>query len=134
MGPKWQQLNLYKIMKKENQTKEYTIDAKGKKLGRLATEISMLLQGKNDPSFDPSKLSDVKVKVENLKDVEVSGKKAEQKIYYRHAGRLGHLKEVVYSKMFEKKPEWVLKHAVRLMLPKNKLAKKRLQNLIIEDK
>ncbi len=116
----------------EKDTKEYEIDAAGRKLGRLATEITNILQGKDDPSYDPSRLADVRVKIKNIRDVEVSGRKAEEKIYYRHSGRLGHLKETTYSQIFEKDPEWVLKHAVRLMLPKNRLAKKRLENIIVE--
>lgn len=118
-------------MEKKKQN-EYVIDAKGRKLGRLATEISAILQGKNSPSYSPNVLTDVKIRIKNIKDLEVSGKKAEQKVYYRHAGKLGHLKEKPYAKVFEKKPEWVLRNAVRLMLPKNRLAKKRLNNIIVE--
>jgi len=113
--------------------KEHTIDAKGKKLGRLATEVATLLQGKNDPSYQPNKVGDTKVVLKNIKDIEISGDKANQKVYYKHAGKLGHLKKKRYSDVFENDPEWIIRHAVRLMLPKNRLRKERLRNLIIEE-
>lgn len=112
--------------------KEYVIDAKDKKLGRLSSEIARLLQGKDSPSYDPRLEGDVKVVVKNVKDMKISGNKANGKIYYRHSTRLGHLKKVKYSQIFEKDPAWVLRHAVRLMLPKNRLNKRRMKNLIIE--
>lgn len=111
---------------------EYTIDAKGKKLGRLASEIATILQGKKNPNYEPRLEGEDTVIVKNVKGVVVSGRKAEEKIYYRHTGPLGHLKERAYSEMFEKKPAWVLEHAVRLMLPKNRLLKKRMKRLVIE--
>lgn len=114
--------------------KEYTVDAEGRRLGRLATEIATILQGKDDPSFRAHQVSNVKVRIKNIEGIEISGKKAQQKIYHRHSGRLGHLKKTTYSEAFNKDPEWVLKHAVRLMLPKNRLAKKIIQNIIIENK
>ncbi|MEX0690128.1 MAG: 50S ribosomal protein L13 [Candidatus Paceibacterota bacterium] len=113
--------------------KEYTIDAKNKKLGRVASDIANLLQGKNDPSYDPRLPGDNKVIVKNVKGIKVSGNKEDQKIYYRHTTRVGSLKERKYSQAFKEDPSWVLKHAVRLMLPKNKLAKQRLKNLVIEE-
>ena len=116
----------------EEKLREYTLDARDRKLGRLATEIATLLQGKDKPTYAPNKLGDTKVIIKNIKDMEISGNKASQKIYYKHAGRLGHLKKKTYAESFEKNPEWVIKHAVRLMLPKNRLAKKRLSHLIIE--
>ncbi|MEX1014670.1 MAG: 50S ribosomal protein L13 [Candidatus Paceibacterota bacterium] len=113
--------------------KEHIIDAKNKKLGRVASEIAILLQGKHDPSYDPRLASNNKVIVKNIKDIKVSGNKYDEKIYYRHSTRVGSLKKKKFSKIFEEDPSWVLKHAVRLMLPKNKLSKTRLKNLKIEE-
>ncbi len=111
---------------------EYVIDAKNKKLGRLASEIASILQGKNKPGYNPRLEGDNTVKIKNVRGLVLTGDKAKTKIYYRHTGPLGHLKEDKFAYVFEKKPEWVLKHAVRLMLPKNKLTAKRLKKLIIE--
>lgn len=110
----------------------YTIDAKNKSLGRLASEIAVILQGKKDPRYHPRIAGDDRVLVKNLKQVKLTGKKFLQKVYYRHTGPLGHLKIRKYQDVFAKKPEWVLRRAVRLMLPKNKLQAKRMKNLIIE--
>ncbi len=112
--------------------KEIIIDAKNKPLGRIASQIAVYLQGKNDPSYDPRLPGDVRVVVKNVKEVKLTGNKFNTKIYYRHSGRLGHLKEVKIEKVFARDPAFVLKHAVRLMLPKNRLNKVRLKNLIIE--
>jgi large subunit ribosomal protein L13 len=111
---------------------KYTIDAKGKKLGRLASEIAVILQGKKNPGYEPRLEGEDTVVVKNIKDMVVTGRKADQKIYYRHTGPLGHLKKRKYAEVFEKKPAWVLENAVRLMLPKNRLLKKRMKRLIIE--
>ncbi len=111
---------------------EYTIDAKGKKLGRLASEIAVILQGKKNPAYEPRLEGNDTVIVKNMKNVAISGRKATEKVYYRHSGPLGHLKKRTYAEIFEKDPSWVLKNAVRLMLPKNRLLKKRMKRLIIE--
>jgi large subunit ribosomal protein L13 len=110
----------------------YEIDAKNKKLGRLSSEIAQILQGKKGPSYDPRLLSGDKVTVKNASGMVMTGKKTAQKIYYRHAGPLGHLKENKFTDVFKKNPAWVLRHAVRLMLPKNRLNAKRLKNLTVE--
>ena len=120
------------MKKSEEKLKEYTLDARGRKLGRLATEIATLLQVKDRPTYAPNKSGNTKVIIKNIKGMEISGNKASQKIYYKHAGRLGHLKKKTYAESFKKDPEWVIKHAVRLMLPKNRLAKERLSHLIIK--
>ncbi|GAH52947.1 unnamed protein product [marine sediment metagenome] len=111
---------------------DYTIDAKNKKLGRVASEIATILQGKHDPSYDPRLVGSDRVVVKNVKQVEVSGDKEDSKVYYRHSGRPGHLKKRTYRQMFERNPAWVLRHAVYLMLPKNRLRKRRIKRLIIE--
>ena len=113
--------------------KEYVIDAKNKRLGRIASEIATLLQGKQHPEYNPRLGGNDKVIVKNVKQLVLTGTKAKTKIYYRHTGPLGHLKEKKFEDVFQKNPAWVLKHAVRLMLPKNKLAAKMLKRLIIEE-
>lgn len=112
--------------------KQHIIDAKGKRLGRLASEIASLLQGKTHPSYEPRLAGSEKVIVKNISKIEITGKKMKQKKYYRHTGPLGHLKTQTLEEKFKKNPAWVLRHAVRLMLPKNRLQKPRLKKLIIE--
>lgn len=111
---------------------DYLIDAKNKKLGRLASEIAVILQGKKDADYEPRLSGTDRVIIKNVRGLELSGRKAGAKIYYRHAGPLGHLKERKYKDVFEKKPAWILRHAVNLMLPKNRLRAKRLRRLIIQ--
>ena len=108
------------------------IDAKKQRLGRLATKIAAVLQNKNSVTYEPRLEGGNRVIVKNITDIEISGNKADQKIYYRHTGYMGHLKEKTYKEAFTKKPAWVLRHAVAGMLPKNRLQAKRLKQLIIE--
>jgi len=107
------------------------IDATGKSLGYLGSKISFYLQGKHLPSYQPHLLSKNKVIVDNLLKAKISKKKLENKIYYRHTGYIGHLKQIKLKELWEKDPKRVLKMIVRGMLPKNKLRDKRLKNLII---
>lgn len=112
---------------------EYLIDAKNKRLGRLASEIAIILQGKKNPQYEPRLVGPDCVRVENIKKITVSGKKERQKVYYHQpAGYLGHLKKRTYRQVFEKDPAKVLRLAVLRMLPKNKLRAKRIKKLIIE--
>ncbi len=111
--------------------KTHTIDAANRVLGRLATEIAVLLRGKNKPDFAPNKDMGDFVTVRNFSKIRITGKKFEQKIYYRHTGYLGGLKEVPLKKLFEKDPAEVLKKAVFGMLPKNKLRVKQIKRLRI---
>jgi large subunit ribosomal protein L13 len=114
---------------------DYHIDAKNKILGRLASEVAMILQGKKSPSYAPNRVSDDKVFISNYKDIVISGKKEEDKIYYHHTGYVGHLKELTYKQKFEKDPKVIIREAVRRMLPKNFLNNRRLKNMIfVEDK
>ncbi|MDI6820961.1 MAG: 50S ribosomal protein L13 [Patescibacteria group bacterium] len=111
---------------------DYIIDAKNKRLGRIASEIAVILQGKKHPQYEPRLAGNDRVIVKNLKQVTLSGKKTLQKVYYRHSGPLGHLKEKKFKDVFQKSPAWVLRHAVNSMLPKNRLRAKRMIRLIIE--
>ena len=107
----------------------HTIDATNKVLGRLATHISLLLQGKDKPDFEPHRDMGSIVVVENVSKIGVTGKKAKQKKYYHHSGFLGGLKEIPFKKVFEKNPSQILRTAVFGMLPKNKLRAKRIKRL-----
>ena len=109
---------------------DYHIDAKNKILGRLASDIALILQGKKDASYSPNCVSKDKVFVSNCKDIVVTGNKEIGKIYYHHTGYVGHLKELTYKQKFAKDPRAVLREAVRRMLPKNFLNARRLKNLV----
>lgn len=111
---------------------EYILDAKNKSLGRLASEIAVILQGKRHASYEPRFEGTDRVIVKNIKNITLTGKKTTQKIYYKHTGPLGHLKERKFADVFQRDPAWVLCHAVNLMLPKNRLRAKRMKRLVIE--
>ncbi len=116
----------------EIKLKEVKIDAAGKPFGRLASEIAVFLQGKDEPSYNPRLIGQTRVVVTNLDKVKFTGKKLDKKIYYRHSGYLGGLKQDKMGDIFKKDPAKLLKIAVRKMLPKNKLRDKRLKRLIIQ--
>jgi len=105
------------------------IDATGKILGRLAAEIAVILRGKNSVDFAPNKVKENKVIVFNTSKMIVTGKKHEDKKYYRHSGYPGGIKEKTYKELFEKDSSEPLKRAVYGMLPKNKLRDKIIKNL-----
>ena len=111
---------------------DHILDAQGKRLGRLASEIAVILQGKKHALYNPKNEGTDRVIVKNIKKITITGRKATQKIYYKHTGPLGHLKERKFAETFKKNPGWTLKHAERLMLPKNRLNVRRLKRLIIE--
>lgn len=110
---------------------EYKINASDKILGRLASEIAMLLRGKDSPSFDPARLSNNKVVVTNTDRIRVTGKKLSQKLYRRHSGYHGGLKEVKLRDVLARDSRLALKYAVLGMLPKNKLRSKLIKNLTL---
>lgn len=107
----------------------HTIDATGKVLGRLATEIAVLLRSKHKPDFVPYKDMGDFVVVKNVDKIKVTGKKIEKKKYYHHSGYLGGLKETPLKKLFEKNPAEVLRRAVWGMLPSNKLRPEQIKRL-----
>ncbi len=111
--------------------KWYLVDAEDKILGRLATQIAMRLRGKHKPIFTPHADTGDFIVVVNAEKVALSGKKWDKKIYYRHSGYIGGLKEISARKLLEKKPEDVLRFAVRGMLPKNSLGRRQLKKLKI---
>ncbi len=107
----------------------YLVDAKGKTLGRMATKIADILRGKDKPTFTPNTDLGGFVVVINAKDVKLTGNKLEQKQYYRHSGYIGSIKSVSAKDMLEKSPERVIEHAVKGMLPKNKLSSQLIKKL-----
>jgi len=111
--------------------KWYLVDAKDKVLGRLATQIAMRLRGKHKPIFTPYADTGDFVVVINADKVTLTGKKWANKIYYRHSGYIGGLKQISAKKLHEKKPEDILRFAVRGMLPKNSLGRRQLKKLKI---
>jgi large subunit ribosomal protein L13 len=118
--------------KKENIVKDwYVIDAEGKVLGRLATEIARRLRGKHKPIYTPYVDTGDFVIVVNAGKVKLTGKKLTDKIYYHHSGYPGGLKETPAGKMLQEKPGEVLRLAVRGMLPKNSLGRAMLKKLKI---
>jgi len=110
----------------------HTIDATGKVLGRLASQIAILLMGKHKKDYDPSKDMGDFVIVKNVDKIKLTGKKLEKEIYYRHSGYIGGLKEIPIKRIFEKNPAFLLKKAVYGMLPKNKLRKRMIKRLKFE--
>ncbi len=111
---------------------EYKLDAEGKILGRLASEIAILLRGKNSPSYNPARLSGNKVTVFNTDKIRVTGKKPVQKLYRRHSGYLGGLKEETLRTLLERDSRKVMWHAIDGMLPKNRSRAKIMKNLILK--
>lgn len=109
--------------------KKHKIDASGQSLGRLAVAIATILRGKDSPDFELNKDIGGFVLVENARKMRVTGKKADQKVYYRHSGYPGGLKKTTYRDLFEKDPQEVLKKAVFGMLPKNKLRDRMIKRL-----
>ena len=109
--------------------KWYIVDADGMTLGRLASQVAAVLRGKNKPTFTPHVDCGDHVIVINAAKVVLTGKKLEQKIYYRHTGFAGGLKETKYSKLMAEKPEFAVKHAVVGMLPKGPLGRQMARKL-----
>ncbi|MEW6230180.1 MAG: 50S ribosomal protein L13 [Bacillota bacterium] len=101
----------------------YVVDAEGKTLGRLASQVAKVLRGKHKPTYTPHLDTGDHVIVINAEKVKVTGNKAKEKIYYRHTGWPGGLRAVPYDVMISKKPEAVIEHAVKGMLPHNRLGR-----------
>ena len=109
--------------------KWYLIDCSGKKLGRLSVQIANLLRGKNKPEYTPnSDVGDFVVLI-NAERIEISGNKSKDKIYFKHTGYPGNLKEINFQDLLNKDPEKVLRNAVKGMLPKNRLNRKIINKL-----
>jgi large subunit ribosomal protein L13 len=107
----------------------YVVDAEGKTLGRLATEVARILRGKHKPIYTPHVDTGDYVIIVNADKVRVTGKRLDQKKYYRHSGYMGGLKETTLRTMLDKHPERVLQLAVKGMMPKNRLGRKMFKKL-----
>ncbi|MCT4612745.1 MAG: 50S ribosomal protein L13 [Clostridia bacterium] len=109
--------------------KWYLVDADGKTLGRLASEVAKVLRGKHKPTFTPHVDTGDHVIIINAEKVNLTGNKLDQKLYRYHTGHPGGLREITYREMMAKKPEEVVMHAVKGMLPKNVLGRQTLKKL-----
>jgi large subunit ribosomal protein L13 len=113
----------------DNTQNWYVIDADGAVLGRLATQVAQRLRGKHNPQFTPHVDTGDWVIVINADKIALSGRKMDQKIYYRHSGYIGGLKQVKAKELLEKKPEELVRSAVKGMLPKNRLGRQLFKKL-----
>ena len=109
--------------------KWYLVDAENKVLGRLASQIASRLRGKHKPIFTPHADTGDFIVVVNAEKVALTGSKWDSKMYYRHSGYVGGLKEISARKLREKKPEDIIGFAVKRMLPKNSLGRRQLRKL-----
>jgi large subunit ribosomal protein L13 len=105
------------------------VDASGQTLGRLASEVARIVRGKHKPIYSPAVDVGDYVVVINAEKVHVTGRKLDQKMYYRHSGYPGGLKEISLRRMLATHPTRVIEHAVRGMLPKNRLGRKMIKKL-----
>ena len=109
--------------------KWYVVDATGYTLGRLSSEVAKILRGKNKPIFTPHMDTGDYVIITNAQNIKVTGKKLDQKIYYRHSEYVGGMKETTLREMLNKKPERVIELAVKGMLPKGPLGRQMFKKL-----
>ena len=107
----------------------YVVDASGQTLGRLASNVASVLRGKHKPIFTPHVDTGDFVVVINTDKIVLTGKKLDQKLYRKHTGYIGNLKETPYGKLMENKSDFVVYEAVRRMLPKNSLGSKTISKL-----
>ena len=117
------------VSKKDIQRSWYVIDLEGKVLGRAATEIARVLRGKHKPIYSPSVDAGDFVIVLNAGKVHLTGNKLADKVYHRHTGFPGGLRSITAGKLLEKKPEELIKKAVKGMLPRNKLGRQMFRKL-----
>ncbi|MDY6905167.1 MAG: 50S ribosomal protein L13 [Thermodesulfobacteriota bacterium] len=121
----------YSAKSSDNENKWYVVDAEGAVLGRMATEIASRLRGKYNPLYTPHVDTGDAVVVINAEKVRLTGTKWDNKVYHRHSGYIGGLKTVNAKTLREKKPEELVRNAVRGMLPKNRLGRTLLKKLKI---
>ena len=122
-------MKTYSVKANEIKRDRHIIDAKGKVLGKLATEVARLLMSKHKPIFSRHLDTGDFVVIINAAKVDVSGNKEKQKLYHRHSGYPGSLKSITLEEMLKKKPERVVEHAVKGMLPKNRLGNAMIKKL-----
>ena len=107
----------------------YVIDAEGKTIGKIAVKAATYLKGKHKPSYAPHQLCGDQIVIVNASKILMHAKKAFRKTYFRHTGFPGGVKNVTLPQMLEKKPEYVIEHAVKGMLPDNRLAREMMKRL-----
>jgi large subunit ribosomal protein L13 len=122
-------MKTYQAKKEELEQKWYLVNADGKVLGRLATELAKILKGKNKPIYTPHVDTGDFIVVVNAGKLTLTGKKMKDKIYYHHTGYPGGIKEMTAEKLLAKKPTEMIRMAVRGMLPKNSLGRQMLRKL-----
>lgn len=119
----------YVTKEKDVQREWHVVDATGQTLGRLATQVAYILRGKHKPIYSSSVDTGDYVIVVNAEKIHVTGRKLDQKIYYRHSGYPGGLKKITLRNLLQKHPARVVEHAVRGMLPKNRLGRRMFRKL-----
>jgi large subunit ribosomal protein L13 len=119
----------YVTKKEDVQRQWYVVDATGQTLGRLASQVAHVLRGKHKPIYSPSVDTGDYVIVVNADKIHVTGRKLDQKIYYRHSGYPGNLKAITLRDLLQKRPTRVIEHAVRGMLPKNRIGRRMFKKL-----
>lgn len=119
----------YMAKPNEVEKKWYIVDAEGKSLGRLSSEVAKILRGKHKPEYTPHVDSGDFVIVLNAEKVVLTGKKLDQNFYTYHTGHPGGLKEISFRRMLQEKPEQLVYHAVKGMLPKTRLGRQMLKKL-----
>ena len=124
-------MNTYMANPDKIERKWYVVDAEGQTLGRLAAEVAKVLRGKNKPEFTPHIDTGDNVIVINAEKIKVTGKKLDQKVYYRHSEYVGGMKETTLREMLAKKPEKVVELAVKGMLPKGPLGNQMYTKLYV---
>ena len=122
-------MKTYSAKPSEIEREWHVIDASDKVLGRLATQVATLLMGKHKPMFSPNLDTGDFVVVINAEKIRITGSKAKQKLYYRHSGYPGGLKSISFEKLMQTNPARVIEHAVKGMLPHNRLGAKMVKKL-----
>ncbi len=122
-------MNTYSAKPSEVRRDWFVVDATGKTLGRLSTEIARRLRGKHKPEYTPHVDTGDYIVVVNAAKIRVTGNKLKDKIYYRHTGYIGNLKSVPLGKLLDEAPERALEHAVKGMLPRGPLGRKMFAKL-----
>lgn len=120
------------MLRKEDVKRDwYVVDAAGKTLGRLASQVAIRLMGKHKPIYTPHVDTGDYIIVVNAEKIRLTGRKWDQKMYYRYSGYMGGLKSFSARQLWERKPEELIRLAVKRMLPKNRLGRKMLKKLKI---
>jgi len=122
-------MKTYSVKKSEITRKWYLVDADGMVLGRLASEVAGILRGKNKPTFTPHLDVGDHVIVVNADKVRLTGNKAQKKVYRHHSGYPGGLRETPYEELMKSKPEFVVRKAVKGMMPNNRLSRAMMKKL-----